>query len=122
MKVREDWLRSDQGRAHIVGRIDQSVRAAVPAKQQARTLDRKIRRVEKRIGNLETVRERLAMAHHAGVQTISAPIKARTPEQLMRHVDRAAVGVLQKLPQQKLQQVRQAARLNPLGMTMGFTR
>lgn len=124
VKVREGWLRSDQGRAHVIGRVDQSVRAAAPAKQQARNLDRKIRKMEKRIKGIASVREHVVMAEYCGVKTIATPIKARAPEQLMRHVDRAAVSVLQKMPQQKLQQARQFARARLLtpSMTMGFTR
>lgn len=120
VRVREQWMRSDQGRAFTLSRVDRSNRAAAPAKQQSRNLDRKIRRVEKRIKNLEIVRERVAMAEHLGVKTIGTPIKARTPEQLMRHVDRAAVSVLQKMPQQQLQQARQHVRT--IGLSRGFTR
>lgn len=122
VRVREQWLRSDDGRSYTLRRVDASQRAAAPAKAHVRTLDRKIRRMEKRIGNLETVRERIATVEYCGVKTIATPIKARTPEQLMRHVDRAAVTVLQKMPAQQLQQARQAVRARTLGMSMGFTR
>ncbi len=118
--VREGWIRSDQGQAYVVGRVDQSTRAAAPARQQARTLDRKIRRVEKRVRTVEKVRERIRVAEQLGVTTMSRPVRVRAPEQLVRHVDAAAMKVFARATPQQLQQARQTAR--SLSLTRGFTR
>ena len=122
VKVREDWLRSDQGRAHVVARVDQSARAAMPAKQQARTLDRRVRRIEKRIKTVASLRERVQIVEQLGVKTMSLPLKARTQEQLLRHIDRCAMTVFQRVSPQQLQQARQTVQSLARGMTMGFTR
>lgn len=120
VKVREDWWRSEPGRAYTTSRIDRSVSAAAPAKQQSRSLDRKIRRVEKRIRTVETLRERVMIAEQLGVKTITRPVQTRDPSQLLRRVDATALQAFSRATQQQMQQARQTVRAVSLGR--GFTR
>ena len=122
VKVREDWLRSDKGQAYVLNRIDQSARTAMPAKQQTRTLDRKIRRIEKRIKTVETLRERVQIAQQLGVKTMSLPLKPLSQEQIIRHIDRCALTAFSRVSPQQLQHARQTVRSLAKGMTMGFSR
>ncbi len=120
VKVREEWLRSDPGRAYVAGKVDTARVAAEPIKQQARTLDRKIRRVEKRITTVETVRERLAVAEQLGVKSVTRPVRTIVPEQLVRKVDAALMSTFARATPQQLQMAQQTVR--SIGLTRGFTR
>lgn len=120
--VREDWLRSDKGQAYVVNRVDRSALTAMPAKQQTRTLNRKIRRIENRIKTLATVRERVQIAQQLGVKTMSLPLKPLSQEQIIRHIDRCALTAFSRVSPQQLQQAQQTVRSLARGMTMGFSR
>tara|TARA_R110000787_G_scaffold274905_2_gene383034 strand:+ start:12911 stop:14392 length:1482 start_codon:yes stop_codon:yes gene_type:complete len=120
VKVREDWLRSEQGRSHILGRVDQATKAAQPAKQQNRNLDRKIRRIEKRLVTVERVRERVEIAEQLGLKSVSRPINARDATQVLRRVDAATQNTLSRVSAQQIQQAR--AKVQSIKLGRGFTR
>lgn len=122
VKVREGWLKSEPGRAYVMDRVDKSAAIAAPAKAHTRTLERKIKRVEKRISNLTVIRERIKVAEQLGVKTISTPMKARTPEQMLRHVDASTLKAFSRVSSQQVQQARQTVRSLARGATMGFSR
>jgi len=122
VRLRQDWLMSDPGKAYVMAQVDKSFREAAPAKLQVRTLARKIKRAEKRIKNVAILRERIAIAGELGVKTITTPIKPRTLEQLIRHVDAGTLKAISRASPQQLQQARQTVRSLGRGMTMGFTR
>ena len=123
VKVREDWFRSDDGRAYVLHKVDASRKAAQPAKQQVRSLDRKIRRVAKQVRGAEVARNQVLTAEQLGVKSWSRPIKTKYPDALMRHIDAGAKKVFERVsPQQLLQARQQAAKSLTRGLTMGFTR
>lgn len=120
VRVRSKWVRSDKGRAYVLDRVDRSTKAATPAKQQNRVLDRKIRRVEKRIRTVEKVRERVEIAEQLGLRSVQRPITARDATQVLRRVDATAQQVFSRATAQQLQQARQQVRNLSLGR--GFSR
>lgn len=122
VKVREAWLRSEQGRGHILARVDRAHRAAQPAKAQNRVLERKIRRISKRVRTVESVIERVQIAEQLGLKSITRPVSVRDATQLLRRVDVTAMQVFSRATPQQLQQARQQVRLLTRGIGMGFSR
>ena len=122
VRVREEWLRSDQGRAFTLSRVDESHRAAAPAKLKIRALDRKIRRVEKQIKAVETLRERVLIADQLGVKSWQRAAKVTAPDAMVRQIDSVARTAFARATTQQLQQARQTVRSLARGMTMGFSR
>ena len=120
VKVREEWFRSEQGQRYVTSRVDKARQAAQPAKSQTRTLERKIKRVEKRIGNIEKLRERVQIAEQLGVKSWQRPVKTASPEALVRQLDAAAMKAFARATPQQLQQARQTVK--SMSLTRGFTR
>lgn len=120
VKVREDWLRSDPGRAYVSHRVEQSRRAIEPIKTQARTLDRKLRRVDNRIGSFDKVIERVKIAEQLGVKSVARPIRVSSGTQLVRNVDRTLASIFASVPAQQLQQAR--SQVQALARGMGMSR
>ena len=120
VKVRADWLRSDQGRAYVSQRIEQSRRAVDPIRTQARTLDRKIRRVEKRIVGVERVSQRVLVAEQIGVKSIGRPIKVSEGEQLVRSIDKTLAGAFARATPEQLLAAQQTVRA--MSLSRGLTR
>lgn len=123
VKVREDWFRSDDGRAYVLQKVDASWKAAQPVKQQARNLDRKIRRVGKQVRGAEVARNQVLVAEQLGVKSWTRPVKTQYPDALMRHIDAGAKKVFERVsPEQLLQARQKAVQSLTRGLTMGFTR
>jgi hypothetical protein len=113
--VRRDWLRSPEGRAFLAARLDPEKQAAEVARREGRTLERKIRRADKRIEAVARTRTRLMVAQALGEETLVAPSQMRLGvTQAVREVDRRAVEAIARHPvaaQQKgLDQVLALAR------------
>ena len=122
VKVREAWLRSEQGRGHVLARVDRLQRAALPAKAETRSLERKIRRVGKRIRTVERVMERVQVAEQLGLKSVTRPVTVRDPTQLLRRIDATATQLLSRASPQQLQQAQQQVRSLARGIGMGFSR
>lgn len=122
VRVREAWLRSEQGRGHVLARVDQSHRAAQPAKAGTRSLERKIRRVGKRIRTVERVMERVQVAEQLGLKSVTRPVTVRDPTQLLRRIDATATHTLSRAAPQQLQQAMRSVRSAVLGISTGPTR
>jgi hypothetical protein len=92
VKVRRDWLTSDVGRAYVAARLDPAKQAAEDIRRTARTLERKIKRADKRIENIARTRTKLLVARELGHTTLTAPSQMRLGiEQAVREVDRRVV-------------------------------
>lgn len=122
VRVREVWLRSEQGRGHVLACVDRSQRAALPAKAETRNLQRKIRRVGKRIRTVERVMERVQVAEQLGLKSVTRPVTVRDPTQLLRRIDATATQLLSHASPQQLQQAQQQVRSLMRGIGMGFSR
>lgn len=122
LRVRQAWLRSDRGRAYVLNKVDRSAQAALPGKQQVRSYDRKIRRLDKRIRLVEQVKTRAQIAEDLGVKSVVRPIRTVDPVQLVRRVDATAMQAFSRASPQQLQQAQQQVRSLARGIGMGFSR
>jgi hypothetical protein len=73
LEARRAWVKSDAGRVHIDNLRQPQLDAAAKARSQRRTLDRKIKRMEKRIENAERDIIRTKVAKRLGVEHLETP-------------------------------------------------
>jgi hypothetical protein len=98
-EVRRDWLRGEAGRAYLAARLDPQKQAAEVARRQGRTLERKIRRADKRIEAVARTRTKLLVAQALGEPSLVAPKRlALGPSQAIREVDRRVVDAIGRHP------------------------
>ncbi|WP_244286840.1 hypothetical protein [Caulobacter radicis] len=97
--VRRDWLRGPEGRAFLAARLDPEKQAAEAARREGRTLERKIRRADARIGAVARTRTRLMVARELGEDALVAPSQmALGVGQAVREVDRRVVEAIARHP------------------------
>lgn len=95
LKVRQDWLRSDAGRAYVAARLDPAKQAAADARREARTLERRIKRADRRIEAVARTRVKLMVARELGHDSVVAPIRMDLGVgQAVRAVDRRVTDVV----------------------------
>lgn len=70
---RRAWVRSDEGQALIANLREPAISAAVEAARERRTLERKIKRIDVRIGRAGEVIRDLRVARDLGVGTVKTP-------------------------------------------------
>ncbi|MBO9546979.1 MobQ family relaxase [Caulobacter sp.] len=94
-EVRRDWLRSADGRAFLAARLDPEKQAAEAARREGRTLERKIKRANKRIEAVARTRTKLLVAQALGEETLVAPSQMRLGvSQAVREIDRRVVDAI----------------------------
>lgn len=95
LKVRQEWLRSEAGRAYVASRLDPARQAAADARREARTLERKIKRADRRIEAVARTRVKLLVARELGHDSMVAPTRMDLGVgQAVREVDRRMVEVV----------------------------
>ena len=95
LAVRENWLRSPAGRAYVASRLDPAKHAAADARREARTLERKIKRADRRIEAVARTRVKLLVARELGHDQMVAPTRMDLGGgQAVREVDRRVVDVV----------------------------
>lgn len=95
-RVRRDWLASEAGRAYVAAQLAPGQQARETAARDGRTLERKIKRADRRIENVARTRTKLLVARELGEQRLTAPSELQAGlGQGLREVDRRVVGVLQ---------------------------
>ncbi len=95
LRVRRDWLRSDPGRAYVASRLDPARQAVEETRRSRRTLERKIKRADKRIENVARTRVKLLVARELGEATMTAPSRMDLGVgQAVREVDRRVVDTV----------------------------
>jgi predicted nucleic acid-binding Zn-ribbon protein len=119
LKVRQQWVKGEQGQAYVLAKVDQSRAAARPLQSQQRTLERKIARVSKRIERIEKLQEKLRVAEKIGVRSLSRPITVRSPDQLVRNVDRAVMKAVGAFSPEQQKRAIEAARAMTRGLGLG---
>ncbi len=119
VQVREQWLRSAAGQAYVLDKVDRSLAAAQPARTMARTLDRKIARLDKRIEVVGKVRVKAAVAHELGVAAVARPVAPANPTQLIRAVDNQLMQLLGGFAPARRQQAMEAVASRDRGRGMG---
>lgn len=94
-EVRQAWLRSETGQAYIASRLDRLRQAAADARREARTLERRIKRADRRIEAVARTRIKLLMARELGHESMVAPTRMDLGVgQAVREVDRRVVDVV----------------------------
>lgn len=99
-EVRRDWLKGPEGRAFLAARLAPEKQAAEAARREGRTLERKIRRADKRIEAMARTRTKLLVAQALGEDVMTAPRQMGLGVgQALREVDRRAVEAIARHPQ-----------------------
>ena len=95
LRVRRDWLGSAVGQAYVASRLDPAKQAALDARREARSLDRKIKRADRRIEAVARTRVKLLVARELGHDQMVAPTRMDLGVgQAVREVDRRVVDVV----------------------------
>lgn len=95
-RVRRDWLGSEAGRAYVAAQLAPGKQAREAAAREARTLERKIKRADRRIENVARTRTKLLVARELGQTRLIAPSELRVGVgQAIREVDRRVVDILE---------------------------
>lgn len=93
--IRRGWLASDAGRAYVAARLGPARQVAEAIRRESRTLDRRIKRADKRIANVARTRVKLMVARELGQARFVAPSHMRLGvEQAVREVDRRVVDAI----------------------------
>lgn len=96
-RVRRDWLESSAGRAYIADQLEPARQAREASVRTQRTLERKIRRADKRIEAMAQTRIKLLIAQTLGEGTLVTPVKmTQGVGQAVREVDRRTNAALSR--------------------------
>lgn len=103
LQVRQTWVRSEAGRAYVAARRQPDLSAAAEVARQRRTLERKIKRMDKRIATATRTYNDLRVAHELGQATLSVPRTSPDATRFVRDVGAPARTALQAYPAQARQ-------------------
>ena len=103
LQVRQAWVRSEPGRAYVAARRAPDIAAAADVARQRRTLERKIKRMDKRIVAATRTYNDLRVAHELGQSTLSVPRTSPDATRFVRDVGAPARTALQGYPAQARQ-------------------
>jgi len=118
LRVRQEWSRSPQGQAFIAARRQPGLERAADVARQRRTLERKIKRADKRIATATRTFNDLRVAQELGQGTLRVPTKSPDATRFIRDVGLPAREALQRFPLPARQLA--AQRLNrTLGRVIG---
>lgn len=103
LQVRQAWARSEAGQAFIAARRQPGVSAAAEVARQRRTLERKIKRMDKRIVSATRTYNDLRVAHELGQAALSVPRTSPDATRFVRDVGAPARAAIQAYPAQARQ-------------------
>jgi MobA/MobL family len=103
LQVRQAWARSEAGQAFIAARRQPGVTAAAEVARQRRTLERKIKRMDKRIVSATRTYNDLRVAHELGQAALSVPRTSPDATRFVRDVGAPARAAIQAYPAQARQ-------------------
>lgn len=96
-RVRRDWLESPEGRTYVAEQLEPARQAQEAYRRSQRTLERKIRRVDKRIEAVSQTRTKLLVAQALGETKLVTPVQmTQGVGQAVREVDRRANAALSR--------------------------
>lgn len=96
--LRETWLRSPPGQAAVAARRQPDLDRAAEAARKRRTLERKIKRVDKRIATATRTLNDLVVARELGERSFKVPAQSPDPTRFLRSVGEPARAALQRHP------------------------
>lgn len=118
VRVRQEWTRSPQGQAFIAARRQPGLERAIDVTRQRRTLERKIKRADKRIVAATRTFNDLRVAQELGQGMLRVPAKSPDATRFIRDVGAPTRAALQRFPLPARQQA--VERLNQsLGRIIG---
>jgi hypothetical protein len=118
LRVRQEWTRSPQGQAFIAARRQPGLEQAAEVARQRRTLERKIKRADKRIVTATRTWGDLRVAQELGLGALRVPSKSPDETRFLRDVGTPAREARRRFPLQARQQA--VERLNrTLGRIIG---
>jgi hypothetical protein len=118
VRVRQEWTRSPQGQAFIAARRQPGLERAAEVTLQRRTLERKIKRADKRIVTATRTFNDLRVAQELGQKVLRVPSKSPDETRFLRDVGLPAREALQRFPLPARQQAVERLNRN-LGRTIG---
>lgn len=98
LQVRQDWVRSPKGQAFVAARRQPDLEAAAAVVRQRRTLERKIKRMDNRIGLAGRTISDLRLAHELGQRELRVPNQSPDETRFFRDIGRPAREALQRFP------------------------
>jgi hypothetical protein len=98
LRVRQEWSRSPQGQAFIAARRQPGLERAAEVTRQRRTLERKIKRADKRIITATRTFNDLRVAQELGQGALRVPTKSPDETRFLRDVGLPAREALQRFP------------------------
>jgi hypothetical protein len=103
LQVRRAWAHSEAGQAFIAARRQPSVAVAAETARQRRTLERKIKRMDKRITSATRTYNDLRVAHELGQASLKVPRTSPDATRFVRDVGAPARAAIQAYPAQARQ-------------------
>jgi hypothetical protein len=103
LQVRQAWVRSEAGQAYVAARRAPDAAAAADVARQRRTLERKIKRMDKRIVAATRTYNDLRVAQELGQASLSVPRTSPDATRFVRDVGAPARTALQAYPAQARQ-------------------
>ena len=88
LQARQDWVRSPKGRAFVAARRQPDLEAAADVVRQRRTLERKIKRMDNRIGLAGRTISDLRLAHELGQRELRVPNQSPDETRFFRDIGR----------------------------------
>ena len=98
LRVRQEWSRSPQGQAFIAARRQPGLERAAEVSRQRRTLERKIKRADKRIITATRTVGDLRIAQELGQGALRVPTKSPDETRFLRDIGLPAREALQRFP------------------------
>lgn len=116
--LRQTWLRSPLGQAAVAARRQPDLDRAADAARKRRTLERKIKRVDRRISTATRTLNDLVVAQELGERSFKVPAQSPDATRFLRSVGEPARAAIQRHPLPARQQALE--RLNQgRGRTLG---
>ncbi|MEW5688197.1 MAG: MobQ family relaxase [Pseudomonadota bacterium] len=120
VQVRQAWLVSPAGQSYVTARRRPALDAAAEAATARRTLERKIKRMDKRIAAASRTYNDLRVAQALGQTSLKVPRTSPDATRFFRDVGAAGRAALQQYPAQARQQAVERLNRSP-GRALGQT-
>jgi hypothetical protein len=95
---RQTWLRSPQGRAAVAARRQPDLDQAAAAARKRRTLERKIKRMDRRLATATRTLNDLVVAQELGAKSLRVPAQSPDATRFLRSVGEPARSAIQRFP------------------------
>ncbi|HTX48089.1 MAG TPA: MobA/MobL protein, partial [Caulobacteraceae bacterium] len=96
--LRQAWLRTPQGRAAVSARRQPDLNRAADAARKRRTLERKIKRIDRRIATATRTLNDLVVAEELGERSFKVPAQSPDATRFLRSVGEPARAAVQRHP------------------------